>query len=111
MLSTPPSAYMKLIRESLAFAGAGRAALLQLAHPYVAAGVNAHSSIGADGSGVQTRFYRTFFYMFRLAFGEKDVVERAARAVRMPLSRTVQSAWLMTSDALRYADYMIACTE
>ena len=31
--------------------------------------------------------------------------------VCLPLSCTVQSAWLMTSDALRYADYMIACTE
>jgi len=88
------SPYMRLSRESCAFAGAGRAALLQIAHPFVAAGVMAHSSIGATGGGVQQRFYRTFFYMFRLVFGEKAVAEKAALAVSraptpVPLLSTV----------------------
>ena len=34
-------------RESFVFLGGGRAALLQLAHPYVASGLEAHSDIGS----------------------------------------------------------------
>ena len=76
---------MNLLRESCAFAGAARATLLQLAHPYVAAGVAAHSSIGSDGDGVQDRFYKTFFYLFRIIFGEKRIATIAALMVRKAL--------------------------
>ena len=117
LFATLHSAYMRLIRESCAFAGAGRAALLQLAHPYVAAGVSAHSSIGADGAGVQTRFYRTFFYMFRLAFGEREVALRAARAVRRravacPLccGSAVLTPSRVTPRRCGHADRFGACT-
>lgn len=34
-------------RESFVFLGGGRAALLQLAHPYVSSGLEAHSDIGS----------------------------------------------------------------
>ena len=44
-------------RESGIFLAGGRAALLQVAHPYVAAGVAAHSKMFERG--VQERFYRT----------------------------------------------------
>jgi uncharacterized protein (DUF2236 family) len=44
-------------RESVAFVAGLRAALLQLAHPYVATGVKHHSNVK---HGIHMRFYRTF---------------------------------------------------
>lgn len=66
-------------RESLVFLGSLRASLLQMAHPFVALGVEEHSNLRRSP---QERFYRTFKYVFAITFGcDKDVV-RAARAVR-----------------------------
>lgn len=70
----------RINRESFVFLAGGRAALLQIAHPFVASGVLAHSDIGRRG--VQARFYRTFEYIFAMTYGDKDEVIRASRAVR-----------------------------
>mmetsp|Transcript_14122 Transcript_14122/g.23084 ORF Transcript_14122/g.23084 Transcript_14122/m.23084 type:complete len:348 (+) Transcript_14122:191-1234(+) len=67
-------------RESCIFIGGGRAAMLQLAHPYVASAIHSHSNISRNG--VQKRFFRTFKYMFPMIFGESDEGIRAARTVR-----------------------------
>src|SRR5262249_15862884 len=53
-------------RESAIFLGAGRALLLQLAHPWVAAAIEQHSDTFADPVG---RFHRTFSAVFSMVFG------------------------------------------
>src|SRR3981081_45373 len=52
--------------EAVIFLGAGRALLLQLAHPWVAAAVAEHSRTFADPIG---RFHRTFDVVFTIVFG------------------------------------------
>jgi len=60
------------------FAGGGRAALLQLAHPMVAFAIDQHSRTRADVVG---RFQRTFDNMFAMVFGDLDTAFAAARRV------------------------------
>lgn len=60
------------------FLGGGRAALLQLAHPFVAHAIDQHSHTRADVVG---RFQRTFKNVFAMAFGELDDAFAAARRV------------------------------
>jgi uncharacterized protein (DUF2236 family) len=60
------------------FLGGGRAALLQLAHPFVAYAVDQHSQTRADVVG---RFQRTFRNVFAMVFGELDDALFAARRV------------------------------
>jgi uncharacterized protein (DUF2236 family) len=74
----PGSKVWELERETICFLGAGRAALLQLAHPSVAWAIRHHSKTRDDPTG---RFQRTFFHVFRMVFGDLDTVLRAARAV------------------------------
>eukprot|EP01064_Diplonema_japonicum_P004998 TRINITY_DN13306_c3_g1_i1.p1 TRINITY_DN13306_c3_g1~~TRINITY_DN13306_c3_g1_i1.p1 ORF type:complete len:439 (+),score=56.48 TRINITY_DN13306_c3_g1_i1:52-1317(+) len=70
---------MAILRESFGFLFGGKAALAQTAHPFVADGVKTHSRITHDG--VQARFYRTFYYMFRLIFGDEACTRNASLAV------------------------------
>ena len=72
----PASLTWRVNREAAIFLGAGRALLLQLAHPYVAAGIADHSRTLADPIG---RFHRTFNITFTLVFGTLDQALRAAR--------------------------------
>jgi uncharacterized protein (DUF2236 family) len=74
----PHSPAWRLQRESLIFLGGGRAALLQLAHPFVAYGVEHHSQTRADVVG---RFQRTFAAVFAMTFGDLDHAFVAARRV------------------------------
>ena len=74
----PSSAVWPVNRESLVFLGAGRAALLQLAHPFVATGVDRHSRTRTDPLG---RFQRTFAQVFGMVFGDLESAFRAARGV------------------------------
>jgi uncharacterized protein (DUF2236 family) len=74
----PESAVWPVNRESLVFLGAGRAALLQLAHPFVAFGVDRHSKTRTDPLG---RFQRTFAQVFGMVFGDLERAFRAARGV------------------------------
>lgn len=60
------------------FLGGGRAALLQLAHPFVAHAIDHHSRTRADVVG---RFQRTFKNVFAMVFGELDDAFAAARRV------------------------------
>ena len=53
----PASVTWQIDREAVIFLGAGRALLLQLAHPWVAAAIAEHSRTLADPIG---RFHRTF---------------------------------------------------
>jgi uncharacterized protein (DUF2236 family) len=72
----PASLTWRVHREAAIFLGAGRALLLQLAHPYVAAAISEHSRTLADPVG---RFHRTFNITFTLVFGTLDQAPRAAR--------------------------------
>ncbi len=63
-------------RESALFLAAGRAALLQLAHPWVAAAIAEHSTTLADPIG---RFHRTFRVMFTMVFGSTEQALAASR--------------------------------
>lgn len=72
----PDSVIWQVDREAALFLGAGRALLLQLAHPWVAAAIAEHSRTLADPIG---RFHRTFEIMFTLVFGSLDQALDAAR--------------------------------
>jgi uncharacterized protein (DUF2236 family) len=72
----PGSAMWQVDREAILFLGAGRALLLQLAHPWVAAAIAEHSSALADPIG---RFHRTFDIVFTLVFGSLDQALAASR--------------------------------
>jgi uncharacterized protein (DUF2236 family) len=65
----PDTATWRIDREAVIFLGAGRALLLQLAHPWVAAAIAEHSKTFADPIG---RFHRTFDIVFAMVFGSLD---------------------------------------
>jgi len=72
----PGSMMWKISRESALFLGSGRAALLQLAHPWVAAAIAEHSTVLGDPIA---RFHNTFRIVFTLIFGSLDQAFAAAR--------------------------------
>lgn len=74
----PGSGMWELNREAIVFAGGGRAALLQLAHPAVAAAVDQHSATRDEMLG---RFVRTFDNVFAMVFGPLDRALESARRV------------------------------
>lgn len=74
----PDSMMWKLGRETIGFFGGGRAALLQLAHPWVANAIDQHSATRSDPLG---RFRRTFINVFTMIFGSTDQVMRVANNV------------------------------
>lgn len=72
----PESLTWRVDREAAVFLGGGRALLLQLAHPWVAAAISEHSKTFADPVG---RFHRTFNITFTMVFGTLDQALAAAR--------------------------------
>jgi uncharacterized protein (DUF2236 family) len=74
----PTSVSWKVNRESALFLAAGRAALLQLAHPWVAAAIAQHSRTLHDPIG---RFHHTFRIMFTVAFAPVEEALAAARSL------------------------------
>jgi uncharacterized protein (DUF2236 family) len=72
----PHSLRWHIDRESALFLGAGRALLLQLAHPWVAAAVVHHSRAFDDPVA---RFHGTFATVFALVFGRLGAALAAAR--------------------------------
>eukprot|EP00937_MAST-01D_sp_MAST-1D-sp2_P001389 g1389.t1 len=79
LLGLAPPAAHRVLRESISFVGGGLAALLQLAHPFVAHAIAEHSYTRDDVTG---RFVNTFKYVFAVTFGDMAATLRAARAVR-----------------------------
>ena len=61
----------RVSREAMLFSGSWRAALLQLAHPWVAQAVREHSTTQTDPVG---RFHRTFRVVFSMMFGDLEKV-------------------------------------
>jgi uncharacterized protein (DUF2236 family) len=72
----PHSVSWKINRESALFLGAGRAALLQLAHPWVATALQQHSTLMQRPIA---RFHSTFRIVFTMIFGSLAQATRAAR--------------------------------
>jgi uncharacterized protein (DUF2236 family) len=72
----PDSLTWRMNREAALFLGAGRAALLQLAHPWVAAALAEHSSVL---NRPIARFHNTFRIVFTMVFGTLDQGLAAAR--------------------------------
>ena len=72
----PQSLFWRINRELIVFLGAGRALLLQLAHPWVSAAIAEHSRAPADPIG---RFHRTFGVVYTMVFGSLDQALGAAR--------------------------------
>ena len=75
----PGSVTWTVNREGVLLLGGGRALLLQVAHPSIAAAVAAHSSFDADPWG---RLLRTLQVVTRITFGDAATSEEAARALR-----------------------------
>lgn len=80
----PGSIAWTIASDVALFAGGGRAALLQLAHPMVAYAIDHHSRTRADVLG---RFQRTFDNVFAMMFGELDAAFAAARRVHQVHAR------------------------
>src|SRR5436189_2278654 len=72
----PASLTWRVDKEAATFLGAGRALLLQLAHPWVAAAIARHSRVLADPIG---RFHGTFNLMFTMVFGTTEQALAASR--------------------------------
>lgn len=93
----PGSATWRVARESVVFLGAGRAALLQLAHPYVAHAIAQHSDTTRDPIG---RFNRTFQALYGMIFGDVATAKDLAFRVRAIHDRIHGE---ITEDIGRYA--------
>ncbi len=74
----PNSMTWRVSGEAMLFAGSWRAALLQLAHPWVAQSILEHSSTTQDPVG---RFHRTFQVVFSMMYGNLECVRRVSRAL------------------------------
>jgi uncharacterized protein (DUF2236 family) len=72
----PDSVIWQVHGEAAIFLGAGRALLLQLAHPWVAASIADQSKVFADPLG---RFHRTFNIVFTMVFGTREQAIAVAR--------------------------------
>jgi uncharacterized protein (DUF2236 family) len=72
----PGSITWQVNRESAVFLGAGRAALLQLAHPWVATALAHHSNLLNDAVG---RFHSTFRVLYTMLFGTRGQATKASQ--------------------------------
>lgn len=70
------SMIQKIHREAVVMLGGGRSILLQLAHPFVAAGVDDHSNFEAE---ILHRLYRTILFMHNLVFQDRQTARKALR--------------------------------
>jgi len=92
----PGSITWRVNRESALFLGAGRAALMQLAHPWVATALEQHSTLMARPIA---RFHSTFRIVFTMVFGSLAQATAAARHV-YSLHTYVQGS--MAEDVARW---------
>lgn len=92
----PGTLSWEINREGAVMLGGGAAALLQLAHPFVAHAVDQHSDTRNDPAG---RFQRTFEHVFAMVFGDLDHALVSARRVHA-LHRTIRGR--ITEDVGRF---------
>jgi uncharacterized protein (DUF2236 family) len=72
----PGSVTWRVNRESAVFLGAGRAALLQLAHPWVTTALSQHSNLLHDAV---SRFHSTFRVIYTMLFGARAQAIEASK--------------------------------
>ena len=77
---------------------AGRALLLQLAHPWVAAAVVQHSDTFANPIG---RFHRAFSTVFMMVFGTLDQSLEAAAACILATPQSGAPCWRRPTASAR----------
>jgi uncharacterized protein (DUF2236 family) len=77
----PGSVGWKLNRERVVVAGWGRAILLQLAHPALAAGVDQHSTFRGSLASSFRRLHSTVGAMLALTFGDTEQIISAAAGI------------------------------
>lgn len=92
----PQSISWRINRESALFLGAGRAALLQLAHPWVVAALAEHSTVMDRPIA---RFHNTFRIVFTMVFGALD---QALAASRHLYTLHTRIRGTMTEDVARW---------
>jgi uncharacterized protein (DUF2236 family) len=83
-LYTEESITRRVNRENILLLGGGRALLMQLAHPKVAAGVDEHSDFRSHPI---RRLRRTVLMTMAIVFGERESALAAARAVNQTHAR------------------------
>ncbi|HYO82177.1 MAG TPA: oxygenase MpaB family protein, partial [Bryobacteraceae bacterium] len=77
----PESVTWKINREVIVIAGWGRAILMQLAHPSIAAGVHDHSSFGGSLLSGFRRMHSTVSAMLSITFGDTEQMIMAAAVI------------------------------
>src|SRR3712207_2866998 len=80
----PGSLTWRINREGVLLLGGGRALILQVAHPLVAAGVAAYSNYREDPWG---RLYRTLDITTRIVFGDTETAREASGRLERMHSR------------------------
>jgi uncharacterized protein (DUF2236 family) len=78
----PASVSRRINAERIVLFGWGRAILLQLAHPLIAAGVHDHSGFRATPWAAVTRLYHTVHAMLALTFGTPAEYAQALEGIR-----------------------------
>ena len=95
----PPDAVVRRVdSEPLLLVGGGRALLLQLAHPGVAAGVAEHSDFRSDAF---SRLRQTVAAMSRVEFGTEDQAREVADGLEAVHERVVGPGYRATDPALQ----------
>jgi uncharacterized protein (DUF2236 family) len=82
----PGSVTWRVNRESVLLLGGGRALILQVAHPLIAAGVSEHSNYREDPWG---RLRRTLDLTTRIVFGDAETAAEASARLRRVHTRVV----------------------
>ena len=101
-----PTVARKINREVVVLLGWGRAVLLQLAHPLVAAGVSDYSTFRSDGRGYTARARRTIGAMLALTFGDEEEARAIAaqiNAIHGRVSGTLRDASGVFPAGTRYS--------
>ena len=88
-LSGPGTVTWKINREIIVVAGWGRAILLQLAHPLVAAGVLDHSTFNRGLGSSFARLFSTVRAMLSLTFGSEEEIIATAAAINRIHDRVI----------------------
>jgi uncharacterized protein (DUF2236 family) len=102
----PPSIAREINREAVVLLGWGRAILMQLAHPLVAAAVADHSDFRGGQAAYLRRAHRTIGAMLALTYGTDDEARRAAgriNAIHGEVSGTLGEAAGVFSACTRYS--------
>src|SRR5262249_23799688 len=81
---SPDMMFWQVDREIVLLLAGGRALLMQLAHPKIAAGVADHSHFKQDPLG---RLYRTMSTMWSITFGDISEARLALNRVKKPIHR------------------------